>query len=91
MIFQGYPGTPQVETPHPGDGNTLVPGSSKQLPNTRLLTCKPLKADTRLVNWQLQIAGLERTGKPDCQLVLEGLGELETGSLHNMPRSLVAP
>ena len=59
------------------DGQVMVSGpslaSSKQLPNTRLLTCKPLKADTRLVNLQLQTAGLERTGKPDCQLVIEGL------------------
>ena len=42
-------------------GCILAP--SKQLLNTRLLTCKQLKADTRLVNLQLHTAGLEMTGK----------------------------
>ena len=49
-------------------------GHSKQLPTTSLPTCKQLKADTRLANWQLQTGGLERTGKPDCQLVIERTG-----------------
>ena len=48
-------------------------GSSKQLLNTILPTCKQLKADTRLVNLQLQT----RTGEPDCPLVTEGLEGLE--------------
>jgi len=48
MISRGYPGGTQVEGIHPGDGNTPVPGFSKQLPITGLLTCKELKADTRL-------------------------------------------
>jgi hypothetical protein len=56
-----------------------------------LLTCKQLKADTRLASWQLQTAGLEKTGKPDCQLVIEGLERLVTSSLPTIPRSLVAP
>ena len=60
MIFKGYPGTPQVESTTPGGGDELVRGSSKQLPNTRLLTCKPLKADTRLVKTNT------------CRLELEG-------------------
>ena len=46
-------------------------GSSKQVTNHHLLTCKQLKADTRLANRQLQNAGLEMTGKLDCQLVIE--------------------
>ncbi len=55
-----------------------------------MLTCKPLKADTGLVNLQLQSAGLEKTGKPDCQLVIEGLEGLGPVSLTNILRSLVA-
>ena len=43
------------------------------------------------MNLQLQTAGLEMTGKLDCQLVIEGLEGLGTVSLHNMPRSLMAP
>ena len=66
-------------------------GPVRQLPNTRLLTCKQLKADTRLANWQLQTVELEKTGKPDCQLAIEGLVRLATSRLPNMPRSLVAP
>ena len=71
IVFQGYPGRDKVGTIHPKCGNPFVPGSSKQLPNTRLLTCKLLNADTRLANWQLQTAGLEKTWKADFQL---GLG-----------------
>ena len=69
MIFEGYPGRAQVERTRSDkrSGSFLAP--SKQLLNTRLLTCKQLKADTRLVNLPLQT----RTGKPDCPLVTEGL------------------
>ena len=52
MIFEGCPGGAQVEGPTRWvvSGHFLV--SSKQLPNTRLLICKLLKAekaDTTLV------------------------------------------
>ncbi len=91
MNLGTLPGETQVEITHPGGGNTLLPRSSKQLPNTRLLTCKPLKADTRLANLQLQTAGLERTEKPDCQLVIEGLEGLGTVSLPNILHSCLKP
>ena len=74
MISGTSPGGPQILRTCPVEGKLLVQGSSKQLPNTRLLTCKQLKADTRLANWQLQTAGLEKTGKLDCQLVIERTG-----------------
>ena len=43
------------------------------------------------MNLQLQTAGLEMTGKLDCQLVNERLDELGTVSLHTILRSLMAP
>ena len=43
------------------------------------------------MNLQLQTAGLEMTGKLDCQLVIERLDELGTVSLHTILRSLMAP
>ena len=43
------------------------------------------------MNLQLQTAGLEMTGKLDCQLVIEGLEGLGTVSWPTIPRSLVAP
>ena len=58
MNFGTLPGGTQVEMTDPGGGNTPVPGSSKQVSNTRLLTCKPLKADTRLVNLLEGLGGL---------------------------------
>ena len=67
MIFQGYPRGAQVERIHPAVVTVLSVGSSKQVTNHQL----QLKADTRLANRQLQNAGLERTGKHDCQLVIE--------------------
>ena len=78
MIFQGCPGETQVEVIHAGEGDDPVRGSSKQLPNTRLLTCKWLKAETRIVNRHLQTPGLEKTGKPDCQLVTERIARTWT-------------
>ena len=50
MIFQGYPGGAQVESIHPEVVKGLSVGSSKQVTNHHLLTCKQLKADTRLAN-----------------------------------------
>ena len=47
---KSFPGRAQAEIIPPGEGDVLVRGSSKQSPNTRLLTSKQLKADTRLAN-----------------------------------------
>ena len=91
MIFKGFPGGTRVETTHPGEGDLVVWTPKLTVTNTRLLTCKQLKADTRLVNLQLQTAGLEMTGKLDCQLVIERLEGLGTVSLHTILRSLMAP
>ena len=57
MVFQRYPGGTRVEVPHPGGGNGMIRGSTKQLirqtakqlkANTRL--AKQLKANSRLAN-----------------------------------------
>ena len=90
--FQGYPGRTQVERTQrkvtrssPGQVN------SKQLPNPRLLTCKLLKADTRLANWQLQIAGMEKTGEPDCQLPIARTGRTWHCQFAKCPSQLGGP
>ena len=75
MVFEGCPGGAQVEGTRPFKQTGLSPGPVRQLPNTRLLTCKQLKADTRLANCQLQTVELEKTGKPDCQLVIERISK----------------
>ena len=66
MNFGTLPGGTQVEIIHPGEGNGFIPGSSKQVSNTRLLTCKPLKADTRLVNLLEGLGGLVTVGWQLC-------------------------
>ena len=95
MKFDDFPEIPwwgpRLRSHTRGRVTRLSVAYSKQVTKPRLLTCKQLQADTRLANWQLQTAGLEITGKPDCQLVIEGLEGLGTVGLQNMPRSLVAP
>ena len=87
MIFHGYPGGAQVESTQPGvvTGWSVAPRSQiyrspiadLQSTDHQLLTCKQLKADTRLANCSLQTGGLEmirKSGKLDCQLVVEMIG-----------------
>ena len=70
MIFKRYPGGARVKAIHPGEGNTPLPGSTKQLIRQ---SAEQLKANTRLAkqlkaNRRLEI--LEMNGKLDSQLVI---------------------
>ena len=72
-FFRGTLGEPGLRAPTPGKVTVCLVGSSKQVTNHRLPISKQLKADTRLVNCQLQTGGLEMSGnewKLDCQLVI---------------------
>ena len=49
-FFRGTLGEPRLRSYTRGKGTGWSVGSSKQVTNHQLLTCKQLKADTRLVN-----------------------------------------
>ena len=88
MISGTSPGGPQILRPHPGEGNTLIPGPSNSYHKHQFADLQT--AGSRYQTGKLPTADCW-TRKPDCQPVIEGLEGLGTGCLPNIPRSLVAP
>ena len=60
MIFQGQPGGPQIESIHPGGGNTPLPGPSKTVAKHQIADLQTAKS--RYQTGKLPTADC-RTGK----------------------------